>query len=106
MKMVLAVIQADDALVVTEALVTSGYRVTRIATTGGWLRAENATLLVGVPDRMVDHVLRVLQRTGQRRKVVLDPPAVQPWVIDTEGAEVEVGGATVFVLDVEQNESF
>ena len=72
MKLIIAVIQADDATEVIDALTAAGHRVTRIATTGGWLRRENVTLLVGVLDRMADHVLRLLQRTGRRRTIRVD----------------------------------
>ncbi len=36
MKMVMAIVQADDVVAITETLVNAGYRVTRMATTGGW----------------------------------------------------------------------
>ena len=57
MKMILAVVQADDANTVVQKLTESGFRVTRISTQGAWLRRENSTLLVGVDDDQVDAVL-------------------------------------------------
>src|SRR6266508_3457964 len=102
MKMVMAIVQADDAPAIIDALVTAGHRVTRIATTGGWLRRENVTLIIGVADRMVDHVLQVLRRTGRHRIVIADLPLDVPWAADLGAVEVELGGATVFVLNVER----
>ena len=107
MKMILAVVQADDASKVTQALIESGHRVTRIATQGAWLRRENATLLIGVEDAQVENVLRVLHHHAQRRTAYINVPAESSALDGMMNApdmpvEVEVGGATVFVLDVER----
>jgi uncharacterized protein YaaQ len=107
MKMILAVIQADDASRVVQALNAAGFRVTRIATQGAWLRRENATLLVGVEDDKVTDVLRVLRSHAQRRTAYISVPAESSALDGMMGAsgmplEVEIGGATVFVLDVER----
>ena len=101
MKMVMAVVQADDANEITEALVKAGHRVTRIATTGGWLRRENATLLLGVEDDKVDDVIEVLKQTGQRRSAYMSVPLEISGSVNAEVFHVEIGGAIVFVLSVE-----
>ncbi len=106
MKMIMAIVQADDVVAITDALVTAGYRVTRIATTGGWLRRENTTLLLGVDDKQVNHALRVLQQTGRHRTAYVSMPGEMPRSQEGELLEVEVGGATVFVLDVERCEHY
>lgn len=104
MKMILAVVQADDAAKVTQALIESGHRVTRIATEGGWLRRENTTLLLGVEDDKVDDVLRVLRGTARRRTSYISVPREVPGALNAQVIDVEVGGATVFVLNVERFE--
>jgi uncharacterized protein YaaQ len=108
MKMILAIVQADDALAITDALVTAGYRVTRIATTGGWLRRENATLMLGVEDAQVNHVLRLLQRVGRERTTYVDMPVERQGTQNPQASEssVQVGSATVFVLDVEHSDRY
>lgn len=106
MKMVLAIIQADDAPKTMEALVQAGHRVTRLATTGGWLRRENVTLLLGVEDELVPDVLKVLQSQGKRRNAYRSMPVDITGSVDAEVFEVEVGGAIVFVLDVEGFEHY
>lgn len=106
MKMIMAVIQTDDVVTISDALVTAGYRVTRLATTGGWLRRENTTLLIGVEDRQANHVLRVIQHTCHRRTVHINLPATMPGSHESETLGVEVGGATVFVFDVERYEHY
>ncbi len=104
MKMILAVVQADDATAVMQAMNQAGYRVTRIATQGGWLRRENVTLLIGVDDAQVNHVLDILRRTSQRRTTFINVTAEVAGMFSVQPLEVEVGGATVFVLDVERFE--
>jgi uncharacterized protein YaaQ len=107
MKMVMAIVQAVDVVTITDALTTAGYRVTRIATTGGWLRSENTTLLLGVEDRQVNHVLRVLQQTGRHRTSYVNMPTdISSPHQEIPPMEVEVGGATIFVLDVERFEHY
>lgn len=102
MKLLLAVIQADDLQAVTQALNAASYRVTRIATQGGWLRRENATLLIGVEENQVEQVLSILKRTAQRRRTWVNVAAEAPGMFVSHPIEVEVGGAVVFVLNVER----
>jgi uncharacterized protein YaaQ len=106
MKMVMAVVQADDARQVTDALVNAGHRVTRMATTGGWLRRENVTLLIGVEEEQLDDVLRLLNQTSQRRTALLSMPLEISGTVNAEVFNVEIGGATVFILDVERYEHY
>ncbi|MCS6773159.1 MAG: cyclic-di-AMP receptor [Thermoflexales bacterium] len=100
----MAVVQADDATRVTQALLEAGHRVTRIATQGGWLRRENATLLLGVPDDKVDDVLGILQRTARKRTSYVSVPREAPGALNAQVIDVEIGGATVFVMNVERFE--
>jgi uncharacterized protein YaaQ len=102
MKMVLAIVQADDAPKLMEKLVQSGHRVTRVATTGGWLRRENVTLLMGVEDEQIDEVLLILRNGGQHRTAYVSMPMEMTGTVNAQVLEVEVGGATVFVLNVEE----
>ena len=104
MKMILAVVQADDANTVVQKLNANGFRVTRIATQGAWLRRENSTLLVGVDAEQVDVVLKLLRSTAQRRAAYINVPGEVMAAFNPQPLEVEVGGATVFVLDVERFE--
>ncbi|MCS7051920.1 MAG: cyclic-di-AMP receptor [Thermomicrobium sp.] len=107
MKLVIAIVQAEDADRLTTELVDEGFRVTRVASSGALLRRENASLLLGVEDRDVPRVLSIIRRTCRRRKEVVIPyaPAMEPGLLWLpENFEVEVGGATVFVLPVERME--
>ncbi len=104
MKLVIAVVQDEDAEATVQALTEHGHRVTRLATTGGFLRRGNTTLLTGVPDDKVDDVLTVLRHTCRRRTVYTTLVTETPTMLPSSVVEVEVGGATVFVLDMEHFE--
>ena len=104
MKMIMAIVQPDDALRTSQMLNEAGFRVTRMATQGAWLRRENVTLLVGVNDDQVAEALRVLRQTAQRRMTYVNVPSEMTGAYSPQPLEVEVGGATIFVLDVERFE--
>ena len=82
MKLILAIIRSIDGGPVIDALVTKSYRVTRVASTGGFLRRGNVTLLIGVEDEQVDPVIDILREAcsppdpGQSRATffVVDAP--------------------------------
>jgi uncharacterized protein YaaQ len=61
MKMIIAILRDSDNESVSQALVTSGFRVTRIASTGGFLRRGSSTLIIGVEDGKVDSAIQVLK---------------------------------------------
>lgn len=104
MKLILAIVRAEDASEVTAALNEAGLRVTRIATQGAWLRKENSTLLMGVDDKQVNIAINILKRKGGKRiEQVLFAGSPESGVPPIS-TDQEVGGATIFVLDVVQNE--
>jgi uncharacterized protein YaaQ len=107
MKMVMAIVHADDASGLVKTLSQTGYGVTQTKSAGGFLRKQNATIFVGVPDRDVDRVVEIIRSRCHSRTEQVSPlpPVVEPGeVYMPYPIEVEVGGATVFVLDVERFE--
>lgn len=103
MKLVVAIVQLDDAPALAKALSQAGYGVTHVKSAGGFLRKQNATVFAGVPDRDVDRVMEIVRDTCHARKEQVSPlpPVVEPGeVYMPYPMEVEVGGATVFVVDV------
>ena len=104
MKMILAIVQADDASKVMQALIEAGHRVTKVSTEGGWLRRENSTLLMGIDDDKIDDVVALLKKTGRRRTSYISVPREVPGALNAQVIDVEVGGATVFVLNIERFE--
>jgi uncharacterized protein YaaQ len=63
MKLILAIVHDSDSDSVTQALTSAGFRVTRVASTGGLLRRGMTTLLIGVDAEQVDAAIQVLRAT-------------------------------------------
>ncbi len=106
-KLVVAVVHNEDAGALVDALLEHDHRTTRVHSSGGFLKQSNATILVGVDDGQVDEVLEIIRATCQARSQIVNPrpPIMQPGEFFMPyPLEVEVGGATVFVLPVERFE--
>ena len=104
MKMIFAIVNKDDSNTVQSALTREGYSATKLATTGGFLMSGNATFLVGTEDNRVDDVIAIIEKHSKKR-TQMEPSTTYG---DSEYAsypvEVTVGGATIFVLDIERFE--
>jgi uncharacterized protein YaaQ len=102
-KLVVAIVHSDDAGACVSSLTDSGFDCTRLNTFGGFLLKGNATLLIGVADEQVDDVIEVLRSHARDRNEYMNPiaPMAEPAEFFVPfPVEVQVGGATVFVLDV------
>ena len=103
-RLVLAVVQATDAEAAIDALTALRIGVTRMHTSGGFLRQGNVTLLIGVENARMAEVLEALRRTCRHRMEYVAVPLEGGNMPFAFPMEVEVGGATVFVLPVERYE--
>jgi uncharacterized protein YaaQ len=107
MKLVIAVVQGEDATQTVQALSGAGISVTKMASSGGFLQQGNATLLIGVDDDKVEEALKLIRENCRERSQFMTPmpPMVEPGEFFMPyPVEVQVGGATVFVVDVERFE--
>ena len=68
MKLIIAIVQDEDASRLVSSLMNEGFGVTKLATTGGFLRAGNTTLLVGVEDERFDGAMAVIEKVCKSRK--------------------------------------
>jgi len=105
MKMVIAIVQDKDVSRLLQYVTRDGLRATRLASSGGFLRSGNTTLLFGVEEQRVEGLLSTIRETCHQREEMLT--LAQPIMGPADAQipfpiEVPVGGATVFVLDVEQ----
>ncbi|HIR11265.1 MAG TPA: cyclic-di-AMP receptor [Candidatus Fimenecus excrementavium] len=103
MKLIIAIVNSEDASAVLSELTRQGFSVTKLATSGGFLRAGNVTMMIGVEEEQVQKALSVIEEFSSQRKQQV--PVNSTYIGDsmiTVPVEVTVGGATVFVLDVEQ----
>ena len=105
MKLITAIINKKDGGNTAKALAESGIRFTRIATYGGFLRTGNVTLLIGVEDDEVRKVLDIIKEHSAKR---MEPTPTfihaNAGSMNCQVAEVPVGGAVVFVTNVEYAE--
>ena len=107
MKLVIAIVQDEDTSRLVNQLMKNGYGVTKLATTGGFLRAGNTTLLIGVNDDRLQCVMNIIEQVGKSRKQMTTAPSSLGSMgymagMSSYPVEVTVGGATVFVLSVDQ----
>lgn len=92
-KLIIAVVQNEDADGVVDALLDQDFRATRLASTGGFLRRGNTTLMIGADEDQVDLVLDLIRRNAR------SGPGPQE---DGAAAVTPPAAATVFVLDLEE----
>ena len=102
MKLILAIVNKDDTNAVSAALTKDGFIVTKLATTGGFLMAGNTTFLVGTEDELVDQVLHIIEAHCKKRTQIVPSNTYGTAAYTSFPVEVTVGGATVFVLDVDR----
>ena len=105
MKLIVAIVQDQDAPSLIEDLTEHRYGVTKLTSTGGFLKAGNTTLLIGVEEEEIDPVVALIERNCKTREITTSLMTVTmpgdtyiPYPL-----EVKVGGATLFMLDVERH---
>jgi uncharacterized protein YaaQ len=106
-KLVVAVVHNEDAGALVDALLEREYRATRLHSSGGFLKQSNATIMVGVDDDRIEDVLGIVRDNCHARNQVINPmpPIMEPGEFFMPyPLEVEVGGATIFVVPVERFE--
>jgi uncharacterized protein YaaQ len=100
-RLIVAVVQDYDANAITDALTQANFRLTRVGSTGGFLRMGSTTLLVGVEDWQVSRVKRMIMEHCRERMEVVPPDMldIHAWY-PSDVMEVPVGGAVVFTLKI------
>ena len=109
MQLIFAIVQDKDVSRLSEALVKEGIRATKLASTGGFLRAGNTTFMVGVDDDRVEDVMTAIRKSCRAREQLVTPLTplgnqVESYV--SYPVSVQVGGAIVFVVKVDRFEQF
>ena len=104
MKLVLAIVSNDDGSKVSSALTREGFAVTKLTTTGGFLMSGNTTFLVGVEDEKVDQVIAVISKHSCKRTQIAPSVSYGAEMYNAMPIEVTVGGATIFVLNIDRFE--
>lgn len=106
MRLLITIVQDADVQRLLEVLTDNRFSVTRLASTGGFLRQGNTTLLMGVEDERLEKALEIIRETCEKREKTTAPqgsPFGRGGMLP-RGTKVVVGGATVFMVDVERFE--
>lgn len=102
MKLVVAILSTDDANKIQKALVANNFIFTRLATTSGFLRARNATFMIGVKEEYLPSLIGLIKENSKKRIMEVPNTIVNEFgTLSALPIKVEVGGATVFIIDVE-----
>lgn len=105
MKLVLAIVNHDDSNAVIQNLTKRGFSSTKLATTGGFLMSGNATILIGVDEEKVQEVIDIIHEFSHSRKQMIPTTTEMGYgYYNSVPVEVTIGGATIFVVDVERFE--
>lgn len=109
MKLTIAVIHNRDKQRVADELVRAGFKFTITASTGGFLREGNTTFMVGCEAEDLETLRSVFEQNCQTREQIVNVPAVDmgPQTgLMASPIKVPVGGAVIFVLDVQEFHRF
>ena len=108
MKLVYAIVRNDNEDDVVSQLTQHHYSVTRLSTTGGFLKKGNTTFFVGTNDDKVEDCISIIKAHSKKRveKEPTVPPTEMGEFFTPIMVDVLVGGATVFVLNIDQFEKF
>lgn len=106
MKLVIAIVQKEDSNDLQRAFVQNDFRATKLATSGGFLSQGNTTFLVGCDGDKVDDVLKIIKEQSRAREEIATPHMVSTGYEITQPLKVTVGGATCFVVPVDEFKRF
>lgn len=101
-KLLIAVVHAQDAGQLVEALRGADLRVTEVMSRGGFLQARNAMLYIGVEDEQVPAVMRLIDENCSSRTVNVPAELLGGIEANWLPTEVTHGGATVFVVPLDE----
>ena len=105
MKLIFAIVNRDDAGAVTQSLSRRGFSSTKLATTGGFLLASNVTLMIGVDEEKVEEAIDIVKEHSHSRKQIIPATSEMNYgYYPSVPVEVTVGGATIFVVDIDRFE--
>lgn len=105
MKLVMAIVHDEDAFHVMDLLMEKGFYATKLASTGGFLRAGSTTLISGVEESRVQELTELIEQRCKSRKQITSVNATHMNVSESYvpyPVEVTIGGATIMVLNVEE----
>ncbi len=105
MKLIFAVVSDEDSNILSDSLNSEGFGATKLCSSGGFLKSGNTTFLIGTDDDKLDRAIDIIKETCKSRRRMISPEKLP----GSFGAfnmampvEINVGGATVFILNIDQ----
>jgi len=103
MKLIIAIVSNEDCTLLMKALIKHKYFVTKLSSSGGFLKKGNATLMIGAKDDEVDDIIGIISDYSKTRKELVPASIINDFgAMPSLPFEVTVGGATLFIVDVEK----
>ncbi|NMC57651.1 MAG: hypothetical protein GYA50_10560 [Eubacteriaceae bacterium] len=109
MKLIIAIVQKEDAADLSSTLIENGFYVTKLSTTGGFLKEGNVTFLIGASEEKIEEIKSIIKDTCKSRDMVISNPTPYPL---SEGSDInfglttKIGGATIFILNIDEFEKY
>lgn len=104
MKLIYAIVNNDDARSVAFSLTKGGFSATKLASTGGFLMAGNTTFLICSENERVEEIIDIIRQNSHKRTQHISAASYDTGGYAGFPVEVTVGGATIFVTDIERFE--
>ena len=107
LKLFFGIVQEADADLLADSLVSGGFRFTRVPTAGGFLREGNTTFIIGADEDRIGDLLGIVRRNATTRMQIVSPEQTVQDPVEAPlpfPVEVQVGGATMFMFDLERVE--
>ncbi len=104
MKLLIGIVNSDDANDLLAEMNKQSFQATKLTTSGGFLKTGNVTFLVGVEDEKVDELIGIFEKCCKRRTQMVPtaPPFIGEGFLSATPVEITIGGATLFVVDVDK----
>jgi uncharacterized protein YaaQ len=107
MKLIIAIVQKEDATRLQRAFVKANIPATKLSTTGSFLSEGNTTFMIGIDDQHVKQVLRIVKEESKAREEYMNPNMMMTgFDVSRQPVQITVGGATCFVVPVEEFKKF
>ena len=104
MKLLIGIVNNDDANELLNEMTKASFQATKLSTSGGFLKTGNVTFLVGVEEERVEALIDMFRSCCSRRTQMVPtaPPFIGEGFLSAAPVEVTIGGATIFVIDMEK----
>ena len=104
MKLLVGIVNNDDANELLNEMNKASFQATKLSTSGGFLKTGNITFLVGVEEERVEELIEIFRNCCSRRTQIVptSPPFIGEGFLSAAPVEVTIGGATIFILDIDK----